>query len=135
MSFDTVRRVARIKEIVVDALNPAKLARFWAAALDEYAVRPYTAADLTDLASRGLTPETDPSVALDGAGPTIFFQLTRQSKIGRNRIHLDLRCASRAAEVTRLERLGASVRDVRSTYTVMLDPEGNEFCVQDPPNG
>ncbi len=124
--------MARIKEIVVDALHPAALARFWAAALDDYALRPYTAKDLTDLASRGLTPETDPSVALDGAGPTLFFQLTRQSKVGRNRIHLDLRCASRTDEVTRLQRLGASVRDVRPTYTVMLDPEGNEFCVQDP---
>ena len=71
-------------------------------------------------------------MALDGTGPTLFFQLTRQSKVGRNRIHLDLRCASRADEVARLERLGASVRDVRPTYTVMLDPEGNEFCVQDP---
>ena len=124
--------MARIKEIVVDALNPPAQARFWAAALDDYSVRPYSAKDLADLASRGLTPETDPSVALDGAGPTLFFQLTRQSKVGRNRIHLDLRCASRADEVTRLERLGASVRDVRPTYTVMLDPEGNEFCVQDP---
>jgi len=125
-------RVARIKEIVVDALNPPALARFWAAALDDYAVRPYSAKDLADLASRGLTPETDPSVALDGTGPTLFFQLTRQRKVGRNRVHLDLRCVSRADEVTRLEQLGASVRDVRQTYTVMLDPEGNEFCVQDP---
>jgi Glyoxalase-like domain len=124
--------MARIKEIVVDALNPAGLARFWAAVLDDYAVRPYGERDLAKLASRGLTPETDPSVALDGSGPTLFFQLTRQSKVGRNRIHLDLRCDSRADEVARLQQLGASVRDVRATYTVMLDPEGNEFCVQDP---
>ena len=124
--------MARIKEIVVDALDPPALARFWASVLDDYAVRPYHAADLADLASRGLTPETDPSVALDGSGPTIFFQLTRQGKVGRNRIHLDLHCDSRNAEVARLERLGASVRDVHATYTVMLDPEGNEFCVQEP---
>jgi hypothetical protein len=124
--------MARIKEIVVDALYPSALARFWAAALDDYAVRPYGEKDLADLAARGLTPETDPSVALDGSGPTLFFQLTRQSKVGRNRIHLDLRCDSRANEVARLQRLGATVRDVRPTFTVMLDPEGNEFCVQDP---
>jgi hypothetical protein len=124
--------MARIKEIVVDALDPPALARFWASALDDYAVRPYDATDLADLARRGLTPDTDPSVALDGGGPTIFFQLTRQSKVGRNRIHLDLRCESRDAEVGRLQRLGASVRDVHEKYTVMLDPEGNEFCVQKP---
>ncbi len=123
--------MARIKEIVVDALNPPALAHFWAAALDDYAVRPYGEKDLADLASCGLTPETDPSVALDGSGPTLFFQLTRQSKVGRNRIHLDLRCASRVDEVARLVRLGASVRDVHATFTVMLDPEGNEFCVQE----
>lgn len=124
--------MARIKEIVVDALNPLALARFWAAVLDDYDVRPYGSADIADLARRGLTPDTDPSVAVDGGGPTLFFQLTRQSKVGRNRIHLDLRCASRIDEVTRLQRLGASVRDVHETHTVMLDPEGNEFCVQEP---
>ena len=127
--------MARIKEIVVDARDPPALARFWAAVLDDYDVRPYDAAELAALASRGLTPETDPSVALDGNGPTLFFQLTRQSKVGRNRIHLDLRCASRVQEVARLQRLGASVRDVHDTHTVMLDPEGNEFCVQEPPIG
>jgi len=127
--------MARIKEIVVDALNPSALARFWGAVLDDYAVRPYGDKDLADLASRGLAPGTDPSVALDGSGPTLFFQLTQQSKVGRNRIHLDLRCDSRADEVARLQQLGASVRDVWPTFTVMLDPEGNEFCVQDPHPG
>ena len=48
--------MARIKEIVVDALNPPALARFWAAVLDDYAVRPYGEKDLADLASRGSRP-------------------------------------------------------------------------------
>ena len=126
-------QVARIKEIVVDALDPQLLAGFWAAALDDYAIRAYDADEIARLARIGLTPATDTSVALDGNGPTIFFQKTRQTKLGRNRIHLDLRCESRAAEVARLERLGASVRDVHATHTVMLDPEGNEFCVQERP--
>jgi hypothetical protein len=124
--------VARIKEIVIDALRPAALARFWAQVLEDYAVREHDAAEIARLAARGLTPETDPSVALDGSGPTIFFQRTTQPKTARNRIHLDLRCDSRAAEVTRLSRLGASIRDVHDAHTVMLDPEGNEFCVRDP---
>ena len=124
--------MAQLKEIVIDALNPPTLGRFWAAALDDYTMRPYNAAEITRLASLGLTPQTDPSVALDGDGPTLFFQKSQQVKVGRNRIHLDLRCESRGGEVARLERLGATVRDVHQTYTVMLDPEGNEFCVQDP---
>lgn len=124
--------MATLKEIVVDALNPAALARFWAAALDDYSLRPYDAAEIARLAQLGLTPQTDPSVAVDGNGPTLFFQKTAQPKVGRNRIHMDLRCASRAEEVRRLEQLGATVRDRHETFTVMLDPEGNEFCVQDP---
>ena len=36
------------------------------------------------------------------------------------------------AEVARLRGLGATVRDERDGYTVMQDPEGNEFCVRDP---
>ncbi len=127
--------MARLKEIVVDALHPARLARFWAEALEGYAVRPYDEAELARLAERGVTPETDPHVAVDGEGPTLFFQQTEIAKSARNRIHLDLACRARADEVARLERLGARVREVRATHTVMLDPEGNEFCVQKPGGG
>ena len=63
------RLVARISEIVIDALHPAALARFWAAALDGYAVRPYDAAEVARLAAMGRTPETDPQVAVDGPAP------------------------------------------------------------------
>jgi len=90
-------------------------------------------AEIASLARAGLTPETDPSVAVDGHGPTLFFQQTRSAKAGRNRLHLDVACESRTIEVARLERLGARVRDVHASHTVMLDPEGNEFCVQGKP--
>jgi hypothetical protein len=48
-------------------------------------------------------------------------------------LHLDLACDSRAAEAARLVALGARVRDVHASHTVMLDPEGNAFCLQGPP--
>jgi hypothetical protein len=124
--------VARIREIVIDSLAPPKLARFWAAALDGYAVRPYDEAEIARLASIGRTPETDPSVALDGPGPAIFLQETPVPKAGRNRLHLDLVGGPRADEVKRLCALGATVRDEYDTYSVLQDPEGNEFCVRDP---
>jgi hypothetical protein len=124
--------VALLKEIVVDCLDPPALAQFWAAALDSYQVREYDAAEIARLAGLGFTPDTDPAVAVDGSGPTLFFQKTAQPKTMRNRLHLDLQCDSRPSEVQRLERLGACVRDVHDGYTVMLDPEGNEFCVQGP---
>jgi hypothetical protein len=123
--------MARLREIVIDAANPAALARFWAAALDGYAVRSYDARELARLAALGRTPATDPSVAVDGPGPTLFFQESATPKRERNRIHLDLRGASRPEEVRRLCALGARVRDERATFSVLLDPEGNEFCVQD----
>jgi len=122
--------MARLEEIVVDAQRPAALARFWAAALDGYAVRPYDAEEIARLARAGFTPETDPAVAVDGDGPTLFFQQAATTNAGRNRIHFDVACTSRSREVARLERLGARVREVHASYTVMLDPEGNAFCVQ-----
>ena len=123
--------MARLKAIVVDALDPPRLARFWAAALDGYAVRAYDADEIARLAALGLKPETDPAVAVDGPGPTLFFQRTeRPAPAGR--LHLDIAGGPRLAEVARLEALGAAVRDVHARHTVMLDPEGNRFCVQDP---
>ena len=126
--------MAQLVEIVIDCLNPAQLARFWAEALSDYHVRPYTDEDLARLASAGLTPETDVSVAVDSDGhsPILWFQKTETPKSHeRNRLHLDIRGADRATEVARLFTLGATVRDEHPEYTVMLDPEGNEFCVQD----
>lgn len=124
--------MADLIEIVVDSRHPASLARFWAEALNGYRVRDYDDVEIERLAGLGLTPETDPSVAVDGPGPTLFFQQTEAPKIARNRIHLDLAAESRPCEIERLTSLGATVRDSHATFTVMLDPEGNEFCVCDP---
>jgi hypothetical protein len=124
--------MATLREIVFDAHDPPALARFWAAALDGYAVRPYDDEEIARLARLGHTPATDPNVAVDGPGPTLFFQRRAGHEPARGRIHLDVRCASRTAEIPRLEGLGARVRDVHDAYTVMLDPEGNAFCVQGP---
>ena len=112
-----------------DARHPAGLARFWAEALEGYAVRPYDDAEIERLAGLGLTPETAPSVAVDGPGPTLFFQQSEAPKATRNRVHLDLRAADPEQEIARLCALGARVRDTHEAFTVLLDPEGNEFCV------
>jgi hypothetical protein len=120
-------------EVVIDSLHPAQLARFWARALRGYRVRAYDDAELARLAGLGLTPETDPSVAVDGDGPTLWFQQTGTPKTGRNRVHLDIRCRDRAAEARRLSGLGARIRDDHPGHTVMLDPEGNEFCLVETP--
>ena len=122
----------RIKEIVFDAEHPAGLARFWAAAVADYAVRAYDAAEIARLAAAGYTPETDPTVMVDGPGPSLRFQKRPPLHTGRNPVHLDLVGGDRPSEIARLIALGASVRDEGEHHTVMQDPEGNQFCVQDP---
>lgn len=123
--------VAQRFDIVFDSLMPSRLAAFWACALPGYRVRPYDPEEIARLATLGLTPDSDPSVAVDGPGPTLWFQKSDQPTTLRNRIHLDLRGATRPEEVQRLLALGASIRDERDDHTVMLDPEGNQFCVLD----
>lgn len=123
--------MGRLVEIVIDCDHPAALARFWAAAIDGYAVRPYDDAEIARLAAKGLTPETDPYVLLDGPGPIICCQRRDGPRLERNRIHLDLHTADRPAEVARLTALGATIWYEQPHFTAMRDPEGNQFCVAD----
>ena len=59
-------------------------------------------------------------------------------KTVKNRLHLDLTTSAsdRDAEIDRLLALGARHVDVGQTgdesWTVLADPEGNEFCVVRP---
>ena len=121
-----------LKDIVIDCRNAPSLARFWAGLLDGYAVRAYDDAEIARLAEQGLTPESDPNVALDGPGPTLFFQEVPEPKAAKNRLHLDVEVADRVAEVERLTAKGATAIAQLDTWTVLRDPEGNEFCLTDP---
>ena len=123
-----------LREIVFDAHNPAALARFWAEVLDGYAVRPYDEAEIARLAALGFTPETDPTVLVDGPGPILCFQtMVGSVRQPRNRVHLDISVHDRRAEVERLIGLGASISRELDGCTVMHDPEGNNFCLVDRP--
>jgi hypothetical protein len=66
--------------------------------------------------------------------PMLSFVEVPEPKTVKNRIHLDTRPdTSMAEEVARVKRLGARefayVSEEESFWTVMKDPEGNEFCV------
>jgi catechol 2,3-dioxygenase-like lactoylglutathione lyase family enzyme len=105
--------------ITFDCADPAALADFWAKALD-----------------RTIGDRTDDEVALPASaagGPPLFFFRVPEPKTAKNRVHLDLATSSRAEEVARLVDLGATSvaeGDERGyRWTVLLDPEGNEFCV------
>lgn len=77
--------------------------------------------------------------------PRLLFLRAPESKTAKNRVHLDVDMADRATspqqrrpavdvEVARLVALGATkiadFDDPKGVWTVIRDPEGNEFCVQ-----
>lgn len=72
------------------------------------------------------SPEEDVS-------PDLLVLRVPEPKSVKNRLHIDLRPEDQAAEVARLESLGAVRVDVGQgtdkTWVVMADPAGNEFCV------
>ena len=71
-----------LKQIVVDCDVPSVLARFWAAALNDFDVRPYDDEEIARLAALGYTPETDPSVIVDGPHVEICFQKVDVERTG-----------------------------------------------------
>ncbi len=117
----------RLQCITVDAQDPLALAQFWAEALgwkigeDINEIEVWIERELGDPQNTGF--------------PDILFLKNSDMKLGKNRLHLDLRPDDQAAEVARLERLGAKQIDIGQsaeptcTWVVMADPEGNEFCV------
>ncbi|WP_436762014.1 VOC family protein [Streptosporangium sp. V21-05] len=78
--------------------------------------------------------------------PRFYFQRVSEGKIAKNRVHLDLNVSGSPdtsleerrklveAEAGRLAALGAvevrTVEEYGEYWTVMTDPEGNEFCLQ-----
>jgi predicted enzyme related to lactoylglutathione lyase len=109
--------------LVLDCADPERLAEFWAPALGY--------ANLGMVGSYALLlPDGRP-------GPKLLLQRVPEPKTTKNRMHLDIETADIDAEAARLEGLGASrIRDEHvhehgSTWILMADPEGNEFCVCD----
>jgi predicted enzyme related to lactoylglutathione lyase len=113
----------RAISLVLDCADPERLAAFWAPALD-YA----------NLGGAGayvvLLPNATP-------GPKLLLQRVPEPKTVKNRMHLDIETPDVAAEAARLEGLGAQrvqaeeMHEHGTTWILMADPEGNEFCVCD----
>ena len=113
----------RVSEIVIDCADHGAVVDFWVAALGDYVRRDPV----------GQYVAIIPSEKAIGR-PVILFQAVPEPKAVKNRVHLDLRGESMADEVERLRGLGATFIAERSLgdslrWTVMADPEGNEFCV------
>jgi predicted enzyme related to lactoylglutathione lyase len=77
--------------------------------------------------------------AWDREPPGLVFVAVKGKKQVKNRLHLDLAAHAEddhEAELARLIQLGARTVDVGQpadcTWTVLSDPEGNEFCMLSP---
>lgn len=114
----------RLHHIVIDTHDLPGLARFWTQAL-----------------GWRVLSERDQEVVIgpdENAPVGICFMPVTEVKTVKNRVHLDLTTsvADRDAEISRLLTLGARRVDIGQTgqesWTVLADPEGNEFCVVRP---
>jgi predicted enzyme related to lactoylglutathione lyase len=112
---------SRIGALALDAIDPPAVAQFWKAVLGWVEVGQYE--EGVSLAEPGSTM------------PTLDILKVPEIKSGKNRLHIDLRAdgVTTADELDRLLALGATRVDVGqssdSTWVVLADPEGNEFCL------
>lgn len=123
---DVYRDTGPVAAILTDCADPAALARFWTQASGWPVVR----------------TEGDQIVGLRspaGAGPYLEFLRVPGQKTVKNRAHPDVAPylgEDPVAEVARLRGAGATLADVgqgdKVSWTVLADPEGNEFCVLSP---
>lgn len=120
--------------LVVDCTDMAAQARWWAEALD------WTLAYEDDEECSVVPGWVDGSVLSatpwERRGPGLVFVPVPEGKTVKNRLHIDLAphtSQDRDAEIERLLAMGATRADVgqsaEETWTVLADPEGNEFCV------
>lgn len=109
--------------LVLDCADPERLAMFWAEALG-YA----------NVGSAGAYVALYPR---QGSGPKLLLQRVAEPKSSKNRMHLDIEAPDIHREAERLTALGARrvgeepCSEHGSTWILMADPEGNEFCICD----
>jgi len=109
------------EQTIVDARDPGGLGRWWQQALRWVVVND--------------EPEEFEIRAAPDRLPGLLFVPVAEPKTSKNRLHLDFRPDDRDAEVGRLVALGATRADVgqgEQSWSVLADPEGNEFCVLGP---
>ena len=107
-----------LKSVTFDCQDALVVGRFWAEALG---------GELEE----DSTPDKAYVEAPGWGGPDLWFQRVPEPRTAKLRMHFDLRApAGVAAEVERLEALGAAVVRDQGDLVTMRDPEGNEFCVE-----
>ena len=109
--------------LVLDCTDPERLAQFWSSALGYIvAGRAGSYVALVDPIRRG---------------PKLLLQQVPEAKSTKNRMHFDIDTRHVDAEADRLCLIGATRVDADAhcehgtRWVVLVDPEGNEFCVCD----
>ena len=116
-------RIARLDSVTIDCNAPEMLAAFWAAVFD------------TQEEWRGGDPVQYIDLSETEWSPKLRFQRVPEAKTVKDRIHLDLRVDDIDEVAARVIALGAErapsddFREFNVVFRVMLDPEGNEFCL------
>ena len=121
MSEPSAAAIGRLDNVTIDCRDARALAEFWGAVL-----------------GLRIGGGWGPYVFLEKlpGGLELAFQTVAEPKGEKNRLHLDVRAADLEAATTRVVELGGEVvRDVEDEghgWRVMLDPQGNEFCLLRP---
>jgi predicted enzyme related to lactoylglutathione lyase len=116
--------------LVIDCSDLDRSAEFWAGVLG------YTAEVTPSRRYRSLLPA---DADADAGGIEILLQRVPEAKHEKNRLHLDLRTRDLEAEVSRVVGLGATAVSGQAVieegwrWHILADPDGNEFCVLQPP--
>lgn len=112
--------------VVVDCSDLSRSAEFWGSIL-------------------GYKPQGEPGgpyrslVPSKGTGIEVLLQEVPETKAGKNRLHVDLRCRDLEGELDRAKSIGARQLTAEPIFEdgwlwyVLADPDGNEFCVVQPP--
>lgn len=114
-----------LRHVTIDCADPYRLAGFWS--------------EVTGWPVSGEDKPGDPEALLEAPSPvpSLLFIQVPEGKTVKNRIHFDWMPAERTRddEVERIVGLGATMyQDHRRAdglgWVTLLDPEGNEFCVE-----
>ncbi len=109
--------MARLATTTFDTLHPRRLAEFWSVVIDQ-----------------PIAYDMGRYVVLHGT-PSLAFHYVPDPTPGKNRLHVDLFTDDSTGEIDRLLDIGAtlvsSVVQSGASWTVLADPDGNQFCLVD----
>lgn len=112
--------IDRLGAVVLDVRELGKMADFWGAVLGEKPGDPRSGGSWLTVGA--LTDDT-----------WLVLKQVPETKIVKNRLHLDFKVDNVGAAAERITKLGGAIlnSDPFGRAIVMADPEGNEFCIGD----